>query len=70
MHGVDSAYSFDHPVGHRRQGWRNFDRERQLSHEGRDEKSASACFEQLYSEGLLSPRGERPNDSHAAEKRS
>jgi len=29
----------------------------------------AACIEQPYSEGLVRPRDERPNDSHAAEKR-
>ena len=28
---MDSADSFDHPVGHRKQGWRNFNRERLCS---------------------------------------
>jgi hypothetical protein len=33
------------------------------------QKSTSACIEQAYPEQLLRPRGERPNDCHAAEKR-
>src|SRR5260370_29212660 len=39
-----------------------------LSHKRRDEKRASAGIEQSYSEGMLRPRGERPNGHHAAEK--
>ena len=37
MHSVDSSDSFDHPVGHRKQGWRNFDRERLCSLEVGDQ---------------------------------
>jgi hypothetical protein len=37
MHSVDSSDSFDHPVGHRKQGRRNFDRERLCSLEVGDQ---------------------------------
>jgi hypothetical protein len=37
----------------------------QLRREGCDKKSAGACIEQAYSEGLLRPRDERPTDRHA-----
>ena len=37
MHSVDSSDSFDHSVGHRKQGRRNFDRERLCSLEVGDQ---------------------------------